>query len=290
MSLPSSSSVTVAGALAIGQRAGLPRLDVQLLLLHSLGRPLQQRAWLISHDDAVLTQDQLAQFEQYLAERADGVPVAYLTGQKEFFGLPLQITRATLDPRPDTETLVEWALEVLQHTPTPRVLDLGTGSGAIALAIQSQRPDAQVWAVDQSQEALQVAQANGQRLQLPVQWLHGSWLAPVAAAQLPPLDLIVSNPPYIRPDDAHLPDLKHEPLQALVSAQEGLQDIVQIAQAAPLHLKPDGQLLLEHGWDQAEDVAAILRQAGFEHISHRHDLGGHIRCTGGTYQRSSTAA
>lgn len=273
--------VTVAHALQFGQQAGLPRLDVQLLLLHSLGRALQQRAWLISHDDAELTQQQLTQFEALLAKRQDGVPIAYLTGQKEFFGLPLHITSATLDPRPDTETLVEWALEVLQGTTQPRVLDLGTGSGAIALAIQSQRPDAQVWAVDQSLAALQVAQDNGARLALPVQWLHGSWLEPVVAAQLAAFDLIVSNPPYIRPDDVHLPQLRHEPLQALVSGQHGLHDIGVIAQAAPAHLKPGGMLLLEHGWDQAQDVATVLQRAGLEHIAHRLDLAGHIRCSGG---------
>ncbi|THJ36452.1 peptide chain release factor N(5)-glutamine methyltransferase [Lampropedia aestuarii] len=274
-------TVTVARALQIGQQAGLPRLDVQLLLLHSIGRPLDQRAWLISHDDALLTQQQLKQFEALLAQRQDGVPIAYLTGQKEFFGLTLQITPATLDPRPDTETLVEWALDVLQSAQQPRVLDLGTGSGAIALAIQSQRPDAQVWAVDQSQDALQVAKANGAQLALPVQWLHGSWFEPVVAAQLAPFDLIVSNPPYIRPDDHHLPQLRHEPLQALVSSQQGLHDIGVIAQAAPAHLKPGGMLLLEHGWDQAQDVATILQRAGFKHIAHRHDLAGHIRCSGG---------
>lgn len=282
MSLPHSSTPSVAAALAIGQRAGLPRIDIQLLLLHALGRMQHNRAWLISHDDVQLSPSEFTAFKHAIAERLDGVPVAYLTGQKEFFGLQLQVTRATLDPRPDTETLVEWALEAIHSIAHPRVLDLGTGSGAIALAIQSQRPDAQVWAVDQSAEAIAVAQANGQRLQLPVQWLVGNWFEPVHAAKLGPFDVIVSNPPYIEPDDPHLPALKHEPIEALVSSELGLHDIRAIARAAPDYLHPQGQLLLEHGWDQAQPVADILRQAGFDKLTHRRDLAEHIRCSGGT--------
>lgn len=288
MTLSPPPALSVADALLLGQRAGLPRIDAQVLLLHVLGRPLQQRAWLISHDDTRLSPSELTAFEQAIAARIDGVPVAYLTGYKEFFGLQLQVTRATLDPRPDTETLVEWALEELRSIPQPRILDLGTGSGAIALAIQSQRPDAQVWAVDQSQAAIDVAQANAQRLGLPVHCLVGNWFEPVRAAGLGLFDVIVSNPPYIQPDDPHLPQLKHEPLQALVSGQQGLQDILTIAQAAPDFLKPAGQLLLEHGWDQAHCVAEILQQAGFAKLAHRQDLAGHIRCSGGSKAPSTS--
>ena len=200
-----------------------------------------------------------------------------------------------LDPRPDTETLVDWALDAIAGQQAPAVLDLGTGSGAIALALQHRRPDARIWALDASRDALAVAQANAQRLGLPVRFLHGSWLADwlarqAAAAAFAPrgpalpgrFDLIVSNPPYIPPTTRTWP-LTHEPLSALASGADGLDDIRTIAAQAPGHLLPGGWLLLEHGWDQADAAAAILRAQGFGPIEHRQDLAGHQRCTGGRW-------
>ena len=184
-----------------------------------------------------------------------------------------------LDPRPDTETLVDWALELLAPLAAPRVLDLGTGSGAIALALQHQRPDAQVSAVDASTDALAVAQANAARLGLAVQFARGDWLRGVAGQ----FDVIVSNPPYIAAADPHLAALRHEPLQALASGADGLDDIRSIVAQAPTHLQPGGWLLLEHGWDQAEAVQALLRAAGGEQVQSRKDLAGIARCSGGQW-------
>ncbi|MDO4705254.1 MAG: peptide chain release factor N(5)-glutamine methyltransferase [Comamonadaceae bacterium] len=287
---------TIAAALREAAQRGLERIDAQLLLLHALGQAQRSRAWLIAHDEQTLTPAQQTAFAHLLAQRQRGVPVAYLTGRKGFFGLELAITPDVLDPRPDTETLVEWALQTLAPRTNPSVWDLGTGSGAIALAIKSQRPDARVWASDQSASALAVARQNGQALGLQVHWLQGSWFDAAAddgqssvqsSVQSPPLpgagqwDVLVSNPPYIAAADPHLPALAHEPRQALVSGADGLADIRAIARAAPTWLTPGGWLLLEHGWDQASAVAAILAQAGLRHISHRCDLAGHARCTGG---------
>ena len=270
------SPIAVAQALAQARALGLDRLDAQLLLSGLLG---QSRSWLLAHDDAVLSREQAARWADWLARRADGVPVAYLLGERGFHGLTLTVSPAVLDPRPDTETLVDWALELLADLPAgARVLDLGTGSGAIALAIRQARPDAQVSAVDLSEAALAVARGNGARLGLPVRWLQGAWLAPVAGETF---DLIVSNPPYIAEGDEHLPALKHEPALALTSGPDGLDAIRHLVAHAGLQLPPGGWLLLEHGHDQADAVAALLRQQpGWAGIAHRRDLGGHRRCTG----------
>ncbi|MEN9905100.1 MAG: hypothetical protein RLZZ555_1665 [Pseudomonadota bacterium] len=287
---------TVQQALAQARRLGLDKLDAQVLLLHRLGRSPHDRAWLIGHDTDALPPEVAQDFSALCQRRLQGEPVAYLTGQREFHGLDLQVDARVLDPRPDTETLVDWALEVLADIESPDVIDLGTGSGAIALALQHRRPDARVWALDASRDALAVAQANAQRLALPVRFLHGSWLAdwpkrqaeaasenPRAPALPQRFDLIASNPPYIRADDPHLAALTHEPLSALASGADGLEDIRAIVAQAPGHLLPGGWLLLEHGWDQAEAVAAILRERGFSQIGHRQDLAGHQRCTGGRW-------
>lgn len=269
--------LTLQQALLHTHHQGLERIDAQMLLLHAIGQPGAGRAWLLTHDTDVLTLEQQAQFAAMCAQRLDGVPVAYLTGCKEFFGLPLHVDARVLDPRPDTETLVEWALDVLENIPSPRVVDLGTGSGAIALALQSQRKDAAVTAVDFSHDALDVARANAQRLQLPVQFVQSSWLEQVDGV----FDAIVSNPPYIREDDEHMPALRHEPRQALTSGEDGLDDIRAIVAQSPIHLKAEGWLLIEHGWDQSSSVQALLREAGFQQVHSRQDLAGIARCTGG---------
>ncbi|CAB5666806.1 Release factor glutamine methyltransferase [Delftia tsuruhatensis] len=274
---------TIEQALRQAQGQGLARIDAQMLLLHVLERQAAGRAWLLTHDQDALAATQAQAYAALCARRLDGEPVAYLTGHKEFYGLDLAVDARVLDPRPDTETLVDWALEHMQPVDdsTCRVADLGTGSGAIALALQSQRPAATVWAVDASAEALAVARANARRLGLPVQLAQGNWLEPLAGQAA--FDLIVSNPPYIRDDDPHLRALVHEPLSALASGADGLADIRAIVGQAPGHLADDGWLLLEHGWDQADAVACLLREAGFGKVQHRHDLGGIARCTGGQW-------
>lgn len=269
-------SPTLAQALAQAHTLGLARIDAQLLLLHAVGRPDAGRAWLLAHDTDAMDEAVHAQFIALCQRRLAGEPVAYLTGRKEFYGLPLQVDARVLDPRPDTETLVDWALEVIAPLASPRVVDLGTGSGAIALALQSQRQDAQVLAVDASSAALQVARANAQRLRLPVQFAQGDWLAGLAG----PFDAIVSNPPYIAAHDPHLAALTHEPLSALASGADGLDDIRRIIAAAPALLAPGGWLLLEHGWDQADAVQNLLRQSGLQQVQGRCDLAGTVRCSG----------
>jgi release factor glutamine methyltransferase len=269
--------VTLDQALREAAARGVARLDAQLLLLHTLGREPHDRAWLLAHDSDALDPDLAARFSDACARRLQGEPAAYILGQKEFFGLQLAVDARVLVPRPDTETLVLWALELLPAAGT--ALDLGTGSGAIALALQQSRPDAQVTAVDRSADALAVAQANAQRLGLPVRFQQGDWLQGVTGR----FDLIVSNPPYIAAHDPHLADLVHEPLQALVAGSDGLDDLRTIVAAAGAHLQKDAWLLLEHGYDQAEAVCALLAQHGFSQVGSRHDLAGIARCSGGQW-------
>ncbi len=271
---------SVAAALQAGLRAGLDRLDAQLLLLFALGRAPHDRAWLLTHDGNALAVGDWPRVAALFRRRLAGEPAAYLLGEKEFHGLDLQVDARVLVPRPDTETLVDWALACLEGRPAPRVLDLGTGSGAIALALQRTRPDARIEAVDASADALAVAAANARRLGLPVAFRQASWLdgAPPGA-----YDLIVSNPPYIAEGDPHLPALCHEPRSALVAGIDGLDELRQIVRAAPAHLAEGGRLLLEHGHDQAAAVRQLLAAAGFADIQHRHDLSGIARCTGGTW-------
>ncbi len=259
---------------------GVDRLDAQLLLLHVLGRQAHDRAWLLAHDTDALPDAAQATLLALAARRVAGEPLAYITGQKEFFGLDLQVDAYTLVPRPDTETLVEWALEVIGSNPA-HVLDLGTGSGAIALAIQHAAPQTHVTAVDASAGALTMARANAERLALPVTFHHGSWFEALPADENQGFDLIVSNPPYIAEHDSHLPALAYEPRSALTAGIDGLDDIRIIVRQAPQHLQPGGWLLLEHGYDQASAVCALLTDAGFTAVQSRQDLGGHTRCSGG---------
>ena len=272
--------LTVAQAAAWAQTLGLPRLDAQVLLLHALGRAPHDRAWLLAHGDDLLDASVQTTFEANAQRRLNTEPVAYITGQKEFFGLTLHVDNRVLDPRADTETLVEWALSCLADTPSPDVVDLGTGSGAIALALKHARPDAQVSAVDASADALSVASANAERLALPVDFHHGSWLAPLNGRTF---DAIVSNPPYVASDDVHLAALKHEPLSALASGADGLDDIRMIVREATQYLKPNGWLLIEHGYDQAHAVQTLLGNQGFVNVQSRPDLAGILRCSGGQW-------
>ena len=278
---------TLAQALAQA-RTRIDALDAQMLLLHALGRPVHERAWLLAHDRDALDPAAAARYAALVERRAAGEPLAYLRGEREFFGLRLQVDARVLDPRPDTETLVHWALERLAAGPTSstpvRVLDLGTGSGAIALAIKHARPDLRVDAVDASADALVVARSNAQRLGLDVRFMQSDWFDGIEAMARddgPGYDLIVSNPPYIARGDPHLPALAHEPLSALVAGVDGLDDIRRIVRDAPNRLRTGGWLLLEHGHDQADAVRALLADHGFVEIAGRDDLAGIARCSGG---------
>ena len=266
------------------QTRGLDRLDAQLLLLHLLGRPSNQRGWLLLHDRDPLPPALTTALEPLVQRRLRGEPLAYLTGHKEFFGLDLQVDARVLVPRPDTETLVDWALELLDSQ--QRVLDLGTGSGAIALALKASKSTLHVYASDFSAEALTVAQANAQRLKLDVSFCQGAWLAALSASEAP-FDCIVSNPPYIAELDSHLAALKFEPAQALTSGADGLDDLRHIITHAPKHLTPGGWLLLEHGYDQAQAVRDLLTASGFVQVQSRHDLAGIERCSGGQFNLST---
>ena len=263
----------MAVALVRAQKHGTPKLDARMLLLHALGQDPHDAAWLIVNDGVEMSATQAEAFVALCARRRAGEPVAYILGHKAFYGLRLAIDARVLDPRDDTETLVDWALE---HTAST-VLDLGTGSGAIALALQSQRPAWQVHATDTSEGALAVARANAAALNLPVQFHHGDWLEAVVGQRF---DLIVSNPPYIAATDPHLAALQHEPQSALVSGADGLDDIRRIISSAPACLKTDGWLLLEHGHDQAAAVRALLSAAGFDKPVSRTDLADIERCSG----------
>lgn len=276
---PATALTTIAQALQHAREAGLERLDAQRIVGGALGRP---HAWLLAHDTDALAAPDAQRIAALVARRAAGEPLAYLHGDQEFFGLNLRVTPEVLIPRPDTETLVHWALDVLPTERPCRVADLGTGSGAIALAIASQRPLAEVTAVDLSDAALAVAQSNAQALGLTqVRFAPGSWLAPLAGQRF---DLIVSNPPYIAEGDPHLPALRFEPISALTAGHDGLSDLRQIVAQAGGHIHGNGHLLLEHGHDQAEAVAQLLRDAGFTDVSTRFDLGGQTRCTGGRWR------
>lgn len=266
----------VDAALAQAQREGLDRFDAQALLALVLDRP---RSWLLAHGDAALDDATTARYAAALARRVAGEPLAYLRGTQEFYGLDLAVGPAVLVPRADTETLVGWALELLAGQSAPKVLDLGTGSGAVALAIARHAPHAKVGAVDASADALAVARANGAELGVDVAWRLGDWYGALAGDAR--YDLIASNPPYIAEGDPHLDALGHEPRLALTSGPDGLDAIRAIVAGAPGRLNDGGWLLLEHGHEQGEAVAGLLRRAGFVAVELRRDLAGRPRCTGG---------
>lgn len=255
-----------------------PKLDAEVLLGFVLG---QSRTYLYTWPERELSATQQSLLEELVARRASGTPVAYLVGEREFWSLPLQVNEHTLIPRPETELLVEQALARLPRS--GRALDLGTGTGAIALALVSERPDAEIWAVDASLEALKVARANVERLGLPVQLVHSDWFAQLSGQRF---HLIVSNPPYIAEADPHLGqgDVRFEPLTALASGRDGLTDIRQIVARAPAHLHPGGWLLFEHGYDQGAPVRELLTRAGFSSVETVQDYGGNDRVTLGQWE------
>ncbi|WP_322980892.1 peptide chain release factor N(5)-glutamine methyltransferase [Pseudomonas sp. C11] len=257
-----------------------PRLDAELLLADALGKP---RSYLRTWPERELEGEQLTRFHASLQRRRQGEPVAYILGHQGFWSLDLEVAPHTLIPRPDTELLVESALELLPDTPLS-VLDLGTGTGAIALALASERPGWQVTGVDRVEDAVALAERNRQRLQLGnARFLHSHWFSALSGQRY---GLILSNPPYIRVDDQHLDqgDVRFEPSSALVAGRDGLDDIRAIIQAAPAHLLPSGWLLLEHGFDQAEAVRELLAAGGFVEVHSRRDLGGHERISLGRFE------
>lgn len=276
---------TVAAALQAAQALGLDRLDAHLLLAHHLQRP---RTWVIANDEADLPAAIASAFTDDCQRRADAVPLAYLLGQREFHGLSLRVTPDVLVPRPDTETLVDWAIELAAARPRQfaarplALIELGTGSGAIALAVGQallqQRVPVCLNATDVSPAALAVAEGNARALGLPVSFRAGSWWEPLPADQR--FDLVLSNPPYIRDGDPHLVALRHEPRLALTSGEDGLQALRQVIAGAASRMNPGAWILLEHGWDQGNAVAQLLREAGLAQVSTRHDIGRRERCTG----------
>ena len=277
--------ITIAGALQQGSRqlrssnSDSAKLDSEILLLKVLNAnsdTYRTKTWLLTWPEKTLTAKQLRQFSHYLSLRSEGMPIAYITGEKDFWTLTLAVTPATLIPRPETELLVEYALEKLSSTGSPTekamVLELGTGSGAIALAIASERSNIDILATDISQQALTVAQNNLERLKLSnVTFCLSDWFDAIPRQQF---ELIISNPPYIAEHDPYLQDnvRKYEPLTALHSGDEGLDDITHIIQQCQKYLKPGGWLLLEHGYDQAQAVQTLLRKHAFSQITSINDL------------------
>ncbi|MBI1887558.1 MAG: peptide chain release factor N(5)-glutamine methyltransferase [Nitrosomonadales bacterium] len=263
---------------ALGLDAGSARIEVQCLLQVVLQ---VNRAHLLTHPEQILNAEQQAHFTALFERRLSGEPIAYILGEREFYGLNFRVTPATLIPRSDTELLVELALQHIPPRSAFRVLDLGTGSGALALSIAHARPEAEVTAVDASPEALDVARENAQRLNIAnVRLLQSDWFSALGGERY---DLIVSNPPYIAEGDAHLAqgDLRFEPRAALASGADGLDDIRRIVAGAKQHLNADGWLLFEHGYDQAERARELLRQNGYSGVFSACDLSGIERVSGG---------
>ncbi|MDD5240485.1 MAG: peptide chain release factor N(5)-glutamine methyltransferase [Sulfuricella sp.] len=269
---------------ALAEALALPlaeaRLEAQVLLCRALNQP---RAYLAGHDRDPLLPEPAAIFTALFERRLKGEPVAYILGEREFFSLNFKVTPDVLIPRPETELLVELTLARLPAGQPCQVLDLGTGSGAVAIAMAHHRPKAEVLAVDQSAAALAIARENARRLGAGnLRFAQGDWYGALAEEKF---DLIVSNPPYIAATDPHLAqgDLRFEPAAALAAGSDGLDDIRVIVQGAPAHLNPSGWLLFEHGYDQAEACRQLLAQAGFSNISSSHDLAGIARVTHGQF-------
>jgi len=259
-----------------------PRLDAELLLARAID---VTRAYLMAHPEDQLDPDAQVRYAAAIERRASGVPLAYITGLREFWSLELMVTPATLVPRPETERLVEQALSLLPRRAALRILDLGTGSGAIALALARERPLCQVVATDASEAALAVARENARQLDIDnVEFVAGDWTAPVGGREF---DLVVSNPPYVAAGDPALDRLKHEPRAALASGPDGLDAIRRIAAEVGDILAPGGSLLVEHGAEQEAAVAAILDAAGWHNVRCYRDLAGLPRVTAATRDRAS---
>lgn len=269
------SVTTIAAALAAARKRIAPA-EASLLLAEICG---QGKTWLIAHDDDALPEALATRYADWVARRERGEPVAYILGWREFYGHRFAVGPGVLIPRPETELLVEQGLVAIENTPEPHILDLGTGSGCIAIALALARPDAQVWAVDRSAAALRIAAQNAAALGAQVRLIESDWLAAV-----PPqaFDLIVSNPPYIAPDDPHLAqgDLRFEPDSALAAPEAGLADLRRIVSSAVERLKPGGWLLCEHGYDQGPAMQALVAEAGLQPAQWQ-DLAGIARVTGG---------
>ena len=271
----------VAELLANAQRAIQTACQSSKQEAHLLLQPLLKvnRAWLIAHADDQVSAEVQTAFDALVKRRLNGEPIAYILGEREFYGLNFKVTPDTLIPRPDTETLVDAALTKITTNQPSHILDLGTGTGAVALAIAKNRPQSHVTAIDASEDALKIAQENAEKLNIQnATFLLSHWLD---ALQRKTFDVIVSNPPYIEDNDPHLRqgDLRFEPLSALASGLDGLDDIRQIVQQAPAHLNTNGWLMLEHGYNQAGLVAALLKRVGFTEINHTLDLAGIQRVT-----------
>ncbi|MHB1677493.1 MAG: peptide chain release factor N(5)-glutamine methyltransferase [Sulfuriferula sp.] len=262
-----------------GMASADARFEVHLLMAQALQ---VNRAWLLAHGDEMLPVAALASYQNWLEQRLQGEPIAYILGKKEFYGQLLTVNSAVLIPRPETELLVDLALACMPSAQRLNVLDLGTGSGAIALALAKWRPEAQLLAVDASTAALQVAQANAQDLQLDnIQFMESNWWQYVPV--LPKFEVIVSNPPYIAADDRHLQqgDLRFEPLRALAAGATGLDDLQTIIKGAPDYLAAGGWLLLEHGFEQGAEMRKLLNEAGFSEVDTLRDLAGSERVSKG---------
>ena len=269
---------TISQALDTAKKQGLDRLDAHLLLLYALGKLQTERAWLLANDDSALPSQAADAFDNFSQRRAAGEPLAYIIGYKEFFGLRFSVDARVLVPRPDTETLVQWALDVSSIFASPDILELGTGSGAVAIAI-AHTLKCKVTATDFSTQALSVASDNAAKLGVDVEFLHSHWFEKVSGHY----HVIASNPPYIKSSDPHLEALTHEPLNALAAGADGLGDLRQIVQSAPNHLQPGGWLLLEHGYNQESPVRTLLVERGFRQVQSRCDLAGIARCSGGQW-------
>lgn len=261
-----------------------PRLEAEILLSHILKK---NRAYLLAHAEDELSAEHSETFFHCIEQRVQGMPIAYIIGTRDFWSLTLKVTPATLIPRHETERLVELALELIPNTPNIRILDLGTGSGAIALAIAKERPHWQVDACDFSSDALEVAKDNALTNGISnVRFYHSNWFA-----SIPPqlYQAIVSNPPYIAPEDPHLHqgDLRFEPSSALMSHEAGLADLNHIIKTSQKYLSPQGLLLLEHGHDQKNQLAAILNGLGYKNVQCWQDLLGHDRVSGGWHADKS---
>ena len=262
-----------------------PRRDAEILLGHVTGKA---RTWILAFDETVVTAEQLAELEALLARRANGEPVAHLVGQREFWSLPLFVSPATLIPRPDTECLVEQALVRLPQTAC-RILDLGTGTGAIALALASERADCKVTAVDFMPDAAALAARNAAHLALNnVTVLQSDWFSALKGQRFA---MIVSNPPYIDETDPHLAegDVRFEPRTALVAADQGLADLAHIIREGRNYLLPDGFMLLEHGWKQGEAVRTLFNEAGYRDVETCRDYGDNERLTLGRWPHKEQA-